>query len=165
MIRVATGRLMLTSLTCDAQHVLDEMDVLAPLAVKTHDPLVHSSFLNVYSALLVLGGPIRRCPRVGPARDRSGVAVWVGIRNASCAVSRALALHGLRSFQECRATLSTCERTPFVREHNFLRMNLGHTTRSAFRQQGVAKAIKPFERHEPAFKAAMPKPNTSRGRH
>src|SRR4029077_7777551 len=61
---------------------------------------------------------------------------------------RALALHGLRSFQECRATLSTCERTPFVREHNFLRMNLGILRARLSLNRGVAQALKLFERHE-----------------
>jgi ATP/maltotriose-dependent transcriptional regulator MalT len=148
VIRVATGRLMLTSLTGDAQHVLDEMDVLAPLAVKTHDPLVHSSFLNVYSALLSLGG--RYEDALTSAQREIEVASLYGLEFAMphARFQRALALHGLRSFQECRATLSTCERTPFVREHNFLRMNLGILRARLSLNRGVAQALKLFERHE-----------------
>src|SRR5262249_45612385 len=56
LLRVGTGRLMLSSLTGGAQQSLETVDLLAPLVSRARDPWVISSFLNVYAALLTVGG-------------------------------------------------------------------------------------------------------------
>ena len=150
LVRVATGRLMLASLMGNARDVLDVIDIVAPLATRAHDPLIHSSFLNVHSALLALGG--RYNDALLAAEQEIELISLYGLDFAlpHALFQRALALFGLRAFRSCKASLMVCEREQgeMGREHNFLRMNIAILRARVHLAAGSHEALNIFERHQ-----------------
>jgi len=102
---------------------LEYADSISELAPKARDPLIHSAFLNMHSASLSLAGRYEHALQV--ARLEREVARTYGLRlvapNADFEL--AVALLGLRQFQDCRASLSRAERAAESQE--LLLMNVG----------------------------------------
>ncbi len=149
LLRVATGRLMLASLAGDALGTLNAVDGIAPLTSRAQDPLIHSSFLNVHSALLSLGG--RYDDALLSAEREIEIVSLYGLTFAlpHAQFQRTLALFGLRAFQACRAGLMACGRAALSQEHSFLRMNIAIlNARTHLAAAGLSDALSIFERHQ-----------------
>jgi ATP/maltotriose-dependent transcriptional regulator MalT len=125
LLRVGTGRLMLASLTGDAQRSLETVDLLAPLVSRARDPWVISSFLNVYAALLTVAG--RYSDAVASAGQELELALSHGfgfvIRHAQ--LQLAAGRLGLRDFRRCTSALRASERSCLESHDEFVRMNVG----------------------------------------
>jgi ATP/maltotriose-dependent transcriptional regulator MalT len=147
LLRIATGRLMLASLKGGASVVLESVDVLAPLASRSADPLIRSSFQNVHSALLALNG--RYEDALASADHEISVAGLYGLRFVlpHAEFQRALALHGLRSVRDCNKSLLAAEQATLTHGDSFLRMNLGILRARTHLITGSPRAVEVLERY------------------
>ncbi len=149
LLRTGTGRLMMASLIGRLQEALEYTDSLAPLAMKSRDPMIHSSFLNVRGALLALGG--RYEDAFKSAETEIELATTYGLTFAlpHAHAQRALALWGLRNFRGCKTDLNVSERAPLGESDLFLRVNIGALRGRTHLVTGLEKeAIGDFESYQ-----------------
>jgi LuxR family maltose regulon positive regulatory protein len=146
LLRIATGRLMMTSLTGRLQETLDQIDSLAPLTIRARDPLIHSSFLNVHGALLALGGRYEDALRTAQVEIELATTYELSFVVPHAFFQRALALWGLRDFRKLKTNLSACEKMPLIAGDDFLRANVG-ALRGRFQlaMGATSKALDAFE--------------------
>jgi ATP/maltotriose-dependent transcriptional regulator MalT len=148
LLRIATGRLMLASLTGQAQQALESVDSLAPLATRGHDPLILSSFHNVHSALLALSGRYEEALESAERETEIATAHVLTFALPHAHVQRALALNGLRSFRDSKTNLRIAERAILPREHRFLRMNIAILRARLYLTLGSPAALQIFESYQ-----------------
>jgi DNA-binding CsgD family transcriptional regulator len=125
LLRIGTGRLMMTSLIGRLQETLEHIDLLAPLAMKARDPLIHSAFLNVHGALLALGGRYDDALTSAEIEIRLAMTYGLSFVVPHAHFQRALALWGLRDFRGLKTDLNACEKMSFTANDDFLRTNIG----------------------------------------
>jgi DNA-binding CsgD family transcriptional regulator len=154
LIRIATGRLVLTSLTGRNSRTLNAVEVLAPLASRVQDPLIHSSFLNVHSALLALGGRYEDALR--SAEREIDLSSLYGLLFAASRghFQRAVASLGLRAFRECKTSMRICEQA-LAPQDKFLRMNIGILRARVLLASGSTESLAAFERYQHRLSKAM----------
>jgi LuxR family transcriptional regulator, maltose regulon positive regulatory protein len=149
LLRIATGRMILTSFRGSIRETLEEAETMAQLASRARDPLIYSSFLNVYSGVLSLGARYADALKAG--EDEISIAQTYGIDfvRPYGQAQIALARWGLRQFQLCKSTLRECERTSSATCDEFLLMNI-NTLRSrlALAIGNPDDALDNFERYQ-----------------
>src|SRR5205807_1434042 len=125
VLRVATGELTMTSLRGHLRETLESTSLVAPLADRSRDPLIHSSFLNVHAATLLSNG--RYAEAFAVAERETSVAQTYGLAFVSPAAQyhAAAAQWGLRNFRNCQTRLNRVARAAAAGDDGFLLMNVG----------------------------------------
>jgi LuxR family transcriptional regulator, maltose regulon positive regulatory protein len=149
LVRIATGRLMMAGLVGRLGETLEDIESVALLAIKTRDPLIHSSFLNVHSALLALGGryndALRSAELEIAVASTYGLAFAIGFAR----FQRAVALFGVRDFRGCRTNLRASEQLAIDGRDDYLRMNIGALRGRVHLVTGSEiEALDAFERYQ-----------------
>jgi ATP/maltotriose-dependent transcriptional regulator MalT len=127
LLRVATGRLQLASLIGKLDSTLQEVGLLAPLAIRSRDPLIQSSFLHAYSALLALGGRYQEALHSAQLSLDVSTAYRLSFPLAYARFELGVASLGLRDFRNCRLLLRISQESTFDDADAFLDMNIAIT--------------------------------------
>jgi DNA-binding CsgD family transcriptional regulator/tetratricopeptide (TPR) repeat protein len=151
LLRLATGHLMLASLRGDVRTTLDQVATVAPLVARSEDPLIHSSFLNVHSAILALGGRYDAALSTANAEVELASTYGLAFAMPDAQFQRALALFGLRSFRHSASALNISERAAACLGHEFLLMNIGILRARLRLMTDPSGALDVFERYQSAL--------------
>src|SRR5262249_9846852 len=156
LLRAGTGRLMLATLTGQGLSALEAAEFIAPLESRSKDPLIQSSFLNVYAAVLVLAG--RYSDACAYAKRELDVSATYGLAFVAPKARFHLAggLWGLRDFRACAKALRSSEDACIASEDHFLRMNIGVLrARLCLATGSPEDALETFEtyRHPPSTRS------------
>jgi ATP/maltotriose-dependent transcriptional regulator MalT len=127
LLRVATGRLQLASLVGNLDSTLQEVALLAPLSVKSQDPLIHSSFLHAYSALLALRGRYREALHSAQLSLDVSTSYRLQFPVAYAHYEIGVSSLGLRDFRSCRSALRASQESTVEGADSFLDMNIAIT--------------------------------------
>jgi ATP/maltotriose-dependent transcriptional regulator MalT len=123
-LRLGTGRLMLGVLSGSLGEALEEARRIAPLTDRARDPLIHTSFLNVYASHLALSGEYARALEVAEDEARQATIYRLDFVLPHAGVYKAAALWGLRRFRQCGICLDHAQRV-MNPDDGLLLMNIG----------------------------------------
>ena len=147
LFRLGNGQLVLAHLKGNVNVALDAVRPLVPLAERTKDPLIRSSFLNVYASSLILAARYSEGLEIADSELEQAHQFRLAFVLPHACVYRAAALLGLRRFKPCGAALDHAERAR-RRNDGFLIMNIGAVrARLQLALGSIDEALETFETH------------------
>jgi LuxR family maltose regulon positive regulatory protein len=124
LFRLANGQIILGHLDGTLNTALDRVRLILPLSAKAKDPLIYSSFLNIYAASLTVAARYPEALTIADTEIEQAHRFRLTFVLPHAYANRAAALWGLRRFKPCRTALDQAERAASA-DDGFLVMSVG----------------------------------------
>jgi ATP/maltotriose-dependent transcriptional regulator MalT len=110
LLRIAAGKFRIAQLNGAIGQALRENESLIHVVSRSRDPLIRSSFLNTFVAMLTFAGQYERAVQEGEEEIRFALASSLDFVLPFAYLLTATASLGLRDMRRCRANLNSCRR-------------------------------------------------------